>query len=70
MFASMITSTVRSATSRVKNLAYICWARDMVNLMMMIRSFLANIVCVFSYFEEVLKDFCIKSSWLIPGMYD
>jgi hypothetical protein len=36
------------------------WARDMVNLMMMIRSFLANIVCVFSYFEEALKDFVLN----------
>jgi hypothetical protein len=39
-----------------------CWVRDLVNLMMMIRSFLASIICVFNYFEEVLKDSYSKSS--------
>jgi hypothetical protein len=42
----------------------------MVNFMMMIISFLANIICAFSYFEEVLKDFCIKSPYITLGTYD
>jgi hypothetical protein len=41
---------------------FVCWAHDLVKLMMMIRSFLTGIICVFYYFEEVLKDSYIKSS--------
>jgi hypothetical protein len=38
-----------------------CWTRDMIDFMMLIRSFLTDIICIFYYFEEVLKDSCIQS---------